>query len=96
MELQFFLVLLVFQLVFYLKLAGVDFVDSTGLGVLLGGLLRARRAGGDLLVSGLSPRLSEIFDLLDLGSVLAIVDLPEGDAREPGPPAAIGVEQEAR
>ncbi len=55
-------------------LSGVDFVDSTGLGVLLGGLVRARRLGGDLRVTGLSRRLAEVFDLVDLRLVLAEPD----------------------
>lgn len=55
-------------------LADVDFVDSTGLGVLLGGLVRARRLGGDLRVTGLSHRLVEVFDLVGLHAVLAAPD----------------------
>lgn len=55
-------------------LSRVAFVDSTGLGVLIGGLVRARRAGGDMLVTGLGPRLEELFELIGLGDVLTVAD----------------------
>ncbi len=58
-------------------LDGVDFIDSTGLGVLIGGLKRARSQGGDLRVSGVDERLGKVFNLTGLGDVLAIVDLAD-------------------
>lgn len=61
-------------------LSGVDFIDSTGLGVLIGGLKRARAQGGDLRVSGVHGRIRKVFDLTGLGDVFAIVDPdPPGD-----------------
>ncbi len=60
-------------------LAGVDFVDSTGLGVLIGGLKRARSQGGDLRVSGVSGHLRRIFDLTGLHRVFAVVELDRPD-----------------
>jgi anti-sigma B factor antagonist len=56
-------------------LDGVLFVDSTGLGVLIGALVRARRSGGDLVLSGLARRLSELFSLVGLDKVFTVVDL---------------------
>ncbi|MFV2038861.1 MAG: STAS domain-containing protein [Acidimicrobiales bacterium] len=64
-----------------IDLSGVDFIDSTGLGVLIGGLKRARAQGGDLRVSGIHGRIKKVFDLTGLGDVLAVVD---GD--QPGDP----------
>jgi anti-sigma B factor antagonist len=58
-------------------LSGVQFVDSTGLGVLIGALVRARRVGGDLTVTGLSPRVRELFDIVALDRVLAVVERPD-------------------
>lgn len=55
-------------------LGGVEFIDSTGLGVLIGGLKRARSQGGDLRVSRVGERLEKMFDLTGLGDVLAVVD----------------------
>lgn len=56
-------------------LADVSFIDSTGLGVLIGGLKRARSQGGDLKVAGIDHRLERIFELTGLGDVLAVIDL---------------------
>jgi len=56
-------------------LADVSFIDSTGLGVLIGGLKRARSQGGDLKVAGIDDRLERIFELTGLGDVLAVIDL---------------------
>jgi anti-sigma B factor antagonist len=43
-----------------LGLSGIDFIDSSGLGLLVGLLNRARLAGGDLRLCAPSPRLKEI------------------------------------
>ena len=58
-------------------LDGVDFIDSTGLGVLIGGLKRTRSHGGDLRVCGLSGHVSQVFDLTGLADVLAVIDLSD-------------------
>ena len=42
-------------------LQNVDFLDSTGLGILVGGVIRARSYGGDFRCSGLSSSLQELF-----------------------------------
>lgn len=60
-----------------IDLEAVDFIDSTGLGVLIGGLKRARSHGGDLRVSGVDDRLEKVFELTGLGDVLAVVDLSD-------------------
>lgn len=62
-------------------LDAVDFIDSTGLGVLIGGLKRARSHGGDLRVSGVDERLGKVFELTGLGDVLAIVDLADPETQ---------------
>ena len=58
-----------------LDLAKVDFIDSTGLGVLIGGLKRARSHGGDLQCIGLSESLKEMFKLTGLDAVLTEKDV---------------------
>ncbi len=67
-------------------LTEVDFIDSTGLGVLIGGLKRARALGGDLRVSGVEGQIKKVFALTGLGDVLVVVD-----AANPGGPEATGV-----
>jgi anti-sigma B factor antagonist len=51
-------------------LSGVDTVDSSGLGVLVGTLKLARRAGGDLRITGASRRLATTIERLSLDQLL--------------------------
>jgi len=55
-------------------LNNVEFIDSTGLGVLIGGLKRARGHGGDLRVTGVDARLGRVFELTGLGEILVVVE----------------------
>ena len=57
-----------------IDLAEVDFIDSTGLGVLIGGLKRTRSHGGDLQCIGLSESLKEMLKLTGLDVVLTEKD----------------------
>jgi anti-sigma B factor antagonist len=49
-----------------IDLSSVDLIDSTGLGVLLGALRRARQGGARLVLSGLSGQVREVFALTGL------------------------------
>lgn len=53
-------------------LAGVDFLDSTGLGVLVGALKRVRENGGSLLLVCTQERLLRIFRITGLAKVFPI------------------------
>lgn len=53
-------------------LRGVDFLDSTGLGVLVGGLKRVRQQGGSLQLVCPQERLVRIFEITGLTRVFAI------------------------
>jgi anti-sigma B factor antagonist len=53
-------------------LGGVDFLDSTGLGALVGGLKRLREAGGSLAVAISAPRILRIFQITGLTKALAV------------------------
>lgn len=62
-------------------LTAADFVDSSGLGVLVAALKRVRTHDGELAVVCPDPRLRRIFELTELVAVLglrdAVEDLPD-------------------
>lgn len=51
-------------------LAEVGFIDSSGLGALIGGLKAARLAGGDLRIAGAGDQAKVILELTTLDRVL--------------------------
>jgi anti-sigma B factor antagonist len=53
-------------------LAGMDFIDSTGLGVFVGALKRAREGGGAIELRGLQPSARKVFDITGLSSAFTI------------------------
>jgi len=55
-------------------LTAADFVDSTGLGMLVAALKRVRTHDGELVVICPEPRLRRIFELTDLVSVFGLRD----------------------
>ena len=58
-------------------LQGVDFLDSTGLGVLVGGLKRLRSHDGDLVLVCTQGRILKVFEITGLTKVFAIHDSVE-------------------
>ncbi len=50
----------------------VDFLDSTGLGVLVGALKRVRSANGDLNVVCTTERIRKIFEITGLGTIFGL------------------------
>ncbi|HWC38905.1 MAG TPA: STAS domain-containing protein [Acidimicrobiales bacterium] len=58
-------------------LEGVDFLDSTGLGVLVGGLKRLRSHDGDMILVCTQPRILKVFEITGLTKVFAIHDSVE-------------------
>jgi anti-sigma B factor antagonist len=52
-------------------LGRVDFLDSTGLGALVGGLRRLRQAGGSLVLVISTPRILRIFQITGLTKAFA-------------------------
>jgi anti-sigma B factor antagonist len=51
-------------------LAGCEFMDSSGLGAIIGGLKVARQAGGDLRIARLTPQVRTVLELTNLDRVL--------------------------
>ncbi len=55
-------------------LSDVGFMDSTGLGVLIGGLKRLRQRDGNLVVVSPSEPVAKILEVTGLMDVLGVVD----------------------
>ena len=58
-------------------LAHMAFIDSTGLGVLVGALKRARNHGGDVLLASLTSMTTKVLDITGMCRVFEIVELPD-------------------
>jgi anti-sigma B factor antagonist len=77
-----------------IDLSGVDFIDSVGLGVIVGALKRCRTHGGDLMVVGAVPRVRLLFEITRLDEIIDMhPDLDQAlsslgpDPSAPGTPA---------
>jgi anti-sigma B factor antagonist len=55
-----------------LDLGGVDFLDSTGLGVIVGLLKRARTLGGDLRLVCPNPSVRKVFEITALDRTMPL------------------------
>ncbi len=58
-------------------LEGVEFLDSTGLGVLVGGLKRVRSHDGDLALVCTQRRILKVLEITGLTQVFAVFDTLE-------------------
>ena len=56
-----------------LNFAGVDYINSTGIALIVGVLAQARTAGIRLLTCGLSPHYTEVFRITRLCDFMTIV-----------------------
>jgi anti-sigma B factor antagonist len=65
-------------------LTEVEFLDSTGLGALVGGLKRVRDVGGSLALVISTPRILRVFEITGLTSVLAVQgSVPDAISADP-------------
>ena len=55
-----------------MDLAHLDFIDSTGLAVLVAGLKRLREHGGDMALRSPKPSILRVFEITGLTQVFAI------------------------
>lgn len=53
--------------------SGLDFIDSTGLGVIVGALRRLREAGGDLTMSGAQGAVRRVLEVTRLDKAIPLV-----------------------
>jgi anti-sigma B factor antagonist len=65
--------------VVYLDLSQVDYIDSTGLGVLIGAYKSLRAAAGRLVITGVSPRLERLFRITGLNEIIEIEGTQEDE-----------------
>lgn len=65
-----------------IDMEGVEFIDSTGLGVLVGGLKKVRSHDGGLKLVCTQDRLLKIFQITGLSKVFAIHDSVENALAE--------------
>ena len=75
-----------------LDLTDLDFVDSFGIGAVVGALKRLRQRGGDLALVCPSSRIRRVFEICDLDRIIALHDSVASLAA----PAAAGAEAAAR
>jgi anti-sigma B factor antagonist len=65
--------------VFLLNLRHVSYVDSTGIGEIVGAFTKVRKYGGAMVLSNVGPRVREVLHATNLDTVLWLVE-EEGDA----------------
>ena len=65
-------------------LAGMDFIDSTGLSVLITALKRMRERGGDLALHSPSAAAMKVFEITGVTSVFAISGAPTAATKGDG------------
>lgn len=63
-------------------LSGVDFMDSSGLGALVGCLKTARQAGGDVKIAAPSEQVTMVLQLSNLDRIFTSFATPEDAYRD--------------
>ena len=64
-----------------IDLAGVPFLDSAGLGALIGGVRRAREVGGDVAVYGARPAVARLLHTTGFDRVATVSENQESAAQ---------------
>ena len=55
---------------FIFDIAKLEYVDSSGIGMLVSSLTNIRKAGGDMKVAGANPRIRRIFSMTGVDTML--------------------------
>ncbi|MCF6139347.1 STAS domain-containing protein [Pseudalkalibacillus berkeleyi] len=63
------------------NLSGVDYMDSTGLGVFVGALKSSQQSGSTLILTGMTERVQRLFEITGLTEVMNIEPAAKGEAR---------------
>ena len=71
-----------------LDISDLDFVDSFGLGAVVGALKRLRQRGGELALVCPSRRVRRVFEICDLDRIIALHDSIDSAAESPAVSAA--------
>jgi anti-sigma B factor antagonist len=66
---------------FIINLTDLDFIDSSGLGVLVGGLARVREKQGEIKITCASKRIIRIFEMTRLTQLFELYPTEEEAAR---------------
>ena len=63
-----------------LDVSDLEFIDSTGLGIVLGAMRRLREGGGSLEIAGATGIVRRVLEITDLDKVIPLIDAaPAGD-----------------
>ena len=73
-----------------LDISELDFVDSFGMGAIVGALKRLRQRGGELALVCPSRRIRRVFEICDLDRIIAFHDSIDSVAGSGAMPAASG------
>ena len=57
-----------------LDLSGLQFMDSSGIGVILGRYRTLAARGGSVAVQGMNPQIRRIFQLSGMGQIIRVAD----------------------
>jgi anti-sigma B factor antagonist len=57
-----------------LDVSDLEFIDSTGLGVVLGAMRRLREGGGSLSIAGAQGIVRRVLEITDLDKVIPMID----------------------
>ena len=59
---------------YLMSLEGLEYVNSTGLNLLIGMFTTARNAAGELVIGGISPKVKKLMVMTKLDSIFKIYD----------------------